>query len=112
MEGLAESLREAGFTAVEGPLVVIKDGGLALDLDGFANVVIVDAERGFDPVFTLATFHPREVLAVEPDAETMSAVWDSLSVERLYCIGGVETEPPAGWTRRQAGLQRYCYEKA
>lgn len=76
---------------------------------------VVDAARGFDPAFTLATFHPREVLAIDPDAETLAAVWDSLTVERLYCAGGagiVEIEAPAGWTRRDAGLQRYCYEKA
>lgn len=112
MEGLAEWLREAGC---QGPLVVIKDGGQALDLEGFEAVVVVDAERGFDPAFTLATFHPREVLAIDPDAETLAAVWDSLTVERLYCAGGagiVEIEAPAGWTRRDAGLQRYCYEKA
>jgi len=111
MEDLAESLREAGF-AVEEPLVVVKDGGLALDLDSFANVVIVDAERGFDPVFTLATFHPRQVLAIDPDAETLAAVFDSMTVERLYSMRGAEVEIPAGWTRRDCGLQRYCYEKA
>jgi hypothetical protein len=110
MEGIADWLREAGC---KGPLVVIKDGGLSLDLDGFDTVVVVDAERGFDPTFTLATFHPREVLAVEPDLETLEAVWDSVCVERLFCVGGVEvTGVPAGWNRREFGLKRYCYEKA
>lgn len=109
MEGLADWLRSAGC---EGPLLVVKDGGQQqLDLDGF-EAILMDADRGFDPVFALSTFHPRTVLAIAPDAETVQCVLDCLSVERFFCTDSEAIEAPAGWIRHDDGLQRYRYEKA
>ena len=80
----------------------VNDGGDMTLADSLAGrgvrAIATDVSRGLDVNFALQTYHPRNVLAVNPDDETCIEILSCVSVERFFYAGTDAPEAPEGWT--------------
>jgi hypothetical protein len=96
MEGVAGWI--AGFCH---ELVQVDDRGDATLAEALASkgvrVIGADPARGLDAAFALATYHPRNVLGVNLEDDTVIEVLNCVTVERLIHVPAFDADWPRGW---------------
>jgi hypothetical protein len=88
---------------------ILQVNGDPLELAG-VHVTSTDPSRGMDVNFALQTFHPVNVLAIQPDDVTCEEIFGCLTVDRFFFAGTDAPLPPEGWSET-VSPQGVLYER-